>query len=222
MIASTWRAGGISKVAVMKLDGVDKPQRITSFDGYLTGPFAWSPNSSKLAYVAERHHSNVMVGEVDDQQSKGRQTRQITSDGDWSRITSIAWSPNGDKIAYFAEGARGTGIVVSDANGRNLRLIAEHPIQAADDLQWSPDQSRLIYSRRVNGQAELFAIDPDGQNLVKLSEDGVKGWAQHPMWSQDGQTISYTRSYDGQDTFVAAIDGGKRARLARESIGLDS
>ena len=81
---------------------------------------------------------------------------------------------------------------------------------------WSPDGTKIAFSRRTNGGSEtIWVMDANGQNQHQLST--VAGDTQ-PTWSPDGSKIAFVRSVNKGDIFVMnAVDGGNAHSIISSS-----
>ncbi len=103
----------------------------------------------------------------------------ISTDGNASRKTKIAFTSSRD--GNFE-------IYVMDGDGGNQRRITVNPT-IDKDPSWSPGGKKIAFvSNRNVGHIQIWVIDADGKNLIRLS-DGV--WDQNPDWSPDGTKIAY-------------------------------
>jgi Tol biopolymer transport system component len=61
---------------------------------------------------------------------------------------------------------------------------------------WSPDGTKIAYSGVVTRQLELFKMNPDGTNRVRLTSTSTKDdyW---PDWSPNGTQIAFVREAAG-------------------------
>jgi TolB protein len=111
---------------------------------------AWSPDGSKLAYVASdgTGSSAIYVSDAD-----GKNARKIADGG-----ADPAWSPDGTKIAYSGDDGDSTAIfVVSTSGGSPDKLCT-----AAGFLNqpaWSPDGKQVAFRREaVDNQPDSTVI----------------------------------------------------------------
>ena len=101
-------------------------------------------------------------------------------------------------------------------------------IPAADfHPSWSPDGKRIAFtSYRNGGNIQIFVMDSDGQNPIRLTDEV---WDKDPDWSPDGQKIAFTGYKDAGlggaawdvDIYVVDSDGKNRRRLT-DIIGYNS
>ena len=63
---------------------------------------------------------------------------------------------------------------------------------AADGIPaWSPDGKRIAFDSQRSGNGDIYVMDVDGSNIVRLTSDSdVEEW---PAWSPDGRSIVYQR-----------------------------
>jgi Tol biopolymer transport system component len=130
----------------------------------------------------------------------GTEIRRLTSGG---FETDPDWSPDGSKIA-FVKGSwiEDSGIHVMDADAAGVHRITDGgSLVDSSDLgpDWSPDGSRIAFAREgrqagaETGNADIFMVDTDGTDLVRLTDGPVMEYA--PSWSPDGAHIAFV-GYD--------------------------
>lgn len=89
----------------------------------------------------------------------------------------------------------------------------EAPGSFHQDLSWSPDGTRLVFSAMQSGKTDLYTIRVDGSGLTRLTQDaGNNVWAS---FSPDGERIAFhsDRSGGGGDVWVMNADGSNPVRL---------
>lgn len=107
-------------------------------------------------------------------------------DGNWSTLVGSedrrALSPvvHGDNLAFVIEDGDWRTIRLADLGTGDHRLVARDEADF-DDLEWSPDGSRLVAVRSARGRADLVVVDLEG-NVETVQEGGF--W-QTPTWAGD-------------------------------------
>jgi dipeptidyl aminopeptidase/acylaminoacyl peptidase len=157
----------------------------------------------------------------------GAATRPITE----TDLFRFAWiadpqiSPDGRRVAFVKvtvdEKKTGyeTAIWMVDADGtQRPRAFTAGPQDLAP--RWSPDGSRLAFTRAVEkaGKAQppqLYVVATDGGEARALT-DLPRGVAS-PVWSPDGRTLAFTSTANAPDLERAARRGAEAEGGERES-----
>lgn len=104
----------------------------------------WSAATDKL--IIEREVRGFPVTELWTLDPETGQDKQVLSNG--RRNVDPTWSPDGSRLAFASSTAEGDyDIYVCDADGKNLKVIADTP---ADEHapSWSPDGKSLAFLER--------------------------------------------------------------------------
>ncbi len=156
---------------------------------------SWSPDGSKIAFVSMRdggfntpHHIFIINAD-------GTERRNLTGDTHLRDNWGPAWSPDGSKIAFssrrfFREGTR-NDIFVITAEGKELE-------QLTDGARWntspvySPDGTKIAYVSRRDGGANIYLMDANGSNAVKLTKTPPGIDNTFPSWPHSALAINRT------------------------------
>jgi Tol biopolymer transport system component len=148
----------------------------------------WSPDGTRLAFDA---HRGVDVEEIYTMNADGSARRRLTFDsGGGSRVYNVApaWSPDGNLIAWLKQtgssSARDVWVMSSDGTGQR-RLTSDGGSKST--LGWSPDSSRLLYTKQMPG-SEVHVLDVATGTARSLSQPGTFEFT--PAWSPDGTEIA--------------------------------
>jgi Tol biopolymer transport system component len=124
-------------------------------------------------------------------------------DGGPPRLPS---SVRSQPLAFVASGSSSSGIYLGRIGESSPRKLVEGPHSFAA-LDWAPDGSRLAFNADLDGDFDIWAVDPDGANLVNLTPDSPSADAE-PRWSPDGTEIAFTSNRSGVfDLYLMKADG---------------
>lgn len=143
----------------------------------------------------------------------------VSADGATQTRIPIEGSDQGWMPDVAADGRIVMSVVV-DETGRLVVMNADRSmprvIHEGESLfhhsEWSPDGSQIAFTDEVNGNAEIFVIGSDGDDLTRLTDSPATDWG--PTWSPDGSEIVFTSDQDGvQFLFRIPSSGGQPVRL---------
>jgi Tol biopolymer transport system component len=180
-----------------------------------TSVFSWSPDSRKLAYVAQRSGArNIWLVTAD-----GTSDLQLTNNRDANMLPeSPLWSADGKWIAYIAKPNQIAGQVTYDVWQVNVETKESKLILHSDThlrlLGWSESAKGLLLAS-TKGKAfdALTAVD---FFEVSLADGALRTIATEPSTyrynihlSPDRHTIAYVAHRDGNDNiWTIALSGG--------------
>ena len=160
-----------------------KPHRIPT----ATDPYAfaldpsWRADGKRIAFtygVCDDCPGDIVTIDL-----KGRHRREFSA----AVGSRPVWAPDGRSITYVTTGQSIASINL--ANGRTSPLLdaGRHPL---DNPAWSPDGTRLAFSRQVAPDNwDIFVYAPATgrtKRLVHAPHSDVE-----PAWSRDGRHIAY-------------------------------
>ncbi|HZI86748.1 MAG TPA: PDZ domain-containing protein, partial [Pyrinomonadaceae bacterium] len=124
-----------------------------------------------------------------------------TADGNVENITQSpafaernpVWSPDGKWIAYFSDESGEQQLVLRPvAGGAPRRVRIEPKPSFYNELQWSPDSKKLVFS---DSHLALWFFDLETNATVKLDAtrytDGETAF--QPAWSPDSRWLAYSK-----------------------------
>ncbi|MFC2031423.1 hypothetical protein ACFLWA_11950 [Chloroflexota bacterium] len=120
----------------------------------------------------------------------------------------------GGRIAFIGRTADEKDIFVINADGIGLANVTNGD-GPEDSPSWSPDGSRIAFSRHV-GNSDIYTIRPDGTGLLRLTD--MSSGEYSPGWSPDGQRVIFgsTSGYQSEILVVSA-EGGEAIALTDSS-----
>lgn len=105
-------------------------------------------------------------------------------------------SPDGSRIVFVhaSKADKDVWEIYSAAiDGSNLRRLTNFPeARIKKGPVWSPDGKKIAFHGDVDGGAQIFVVDPDGQNLRQLTS--LSGYNVEPHWSPNGSKIIFNQS----------------------------
>ena len=172
------------------------------------------PENGKIAY-AELQSFPGEDFEIYTMLPDGTDVRQITDKK--GRDQKPTWSSDGVKLVWM----HGDGQVwVHDFETGRQRMVVNIPGGVDSAVVWSPDGSKLAYSKATpdGKEADIYVMKADGTNQNNLTNTpSVEEW--EVTWSPDGSKLAYTRHTwpttreNLSDIYVMNTDGTNRDNL---------
>jgi Tol biopolymer transport system component len=154
----------------------------------------WSPDGTKIGWVRLAHGGQFWIHDV----KTGQQRLVASPEGGIGH--AVVWSPNGFKLAYTSSDPPPEGlsdIFVVNADGTNKTNLTNTPSVDEWEVNWSPDDSKLAYTRYTwqttrENQPDIYVMNSDGTNPVNLTDSMPEAMgAGQPNWSPDGEKIAF-------------------------------
>ena len=123
-----------------------------------------------------------------------------------TRLTTAAgvddypmWSPTGTKVVFSSWREGVSKIFTMNVDGTGQTRVTDLPVapfrQGDEEPSWSRDGFRIAFrSDRELGFAHIWAVNPDGSNLARLTSVGEN---LNPVWFPGVDTIAFTSDRDG-------------------------
>jgi Tol biopolymer transport system component len=194
-------------VYVMSSDGSDRVRLAEGQSDFLSAP-AWSPDGSKIAFASER------TGNVDIWVMNNDGTDLVDLTNNEAKDHSPAWSPDGQWIAFASvRDSLYWELYLMRPDGSDIQRLTWW--EDASDLSpsWSPDGTRLAFASKRDGNWEIYTMDRDGSNLIRLTDDPADD--TDPSWSPDGGRIAFVSTRDGYaELYVMPVVGGEPVNIS--------
>jgi TolB protein len=139
---------------------------------------AWSPDGRRIAFTSDMflgHQVYVM-------DSGGGNEQRLTSNP--RGTCRPRWSPDGRRIAYSDGGyslKKNIDIWEMDPDGGNKKRLTEDGKNEYDPA-YSPDGGKIIFASNRTGRYELYVMNRDGSDEVRLTDNGDV--TRYPDWTK--------------------------------------
>jgi Tol biopolymer transport system component len=155
---------------------------------------------------------------------------QVTGGADGIEYDA-AMAPDGHAIVYAKAVAdpdlvfRDAGLFVADADGRHERQLTSVPPGAVDEWpHFSPDGTRVTFSRIGGIDAGIWIVNLDGSSATRIVASDRVAQAIRPRWSSDGTRIAFSDNADAFQQHSANVwkvntDGRGLVRITDASGG---
>lgn len=174
-------------------------RRLTDNTASDTEP-VWSPDGKRIAFTGRQNGiEQVMAVEV----ATGKVSRLI--DGT-VLCRHASWSPDGKKLSFGYFPGR-YAIYTATAEGKELAELTDK--KGGLDAAWSPNGQQLAFmTLDADRDWQVFVIGADGNNKKQLTKSANNYGARYPLWSPDGNFISFEEIVDGKlQVAVMRADG---------------
>jgi Tol biopolymer transport system component len=177
-LAFTRRNRGLWEIYTINSDGTGL-KRISNFREQGSKPqwgpsTSWSPDGKTIAY-------SISFGSWQDNKvflmdSDGKNVRKLTDNNYDNRNPDF--SPDGKNIAFNTtkNGTRETAIL--NLTTKELKYLGNNA--SGFGLAWSPDGKKIAYSGFYDKNRDIFVMDADGSNQVRLSKSPAYDFG--PTW----------------------------------------
>ncbi len=157
----------------------------------------FSPDGKLIAFVSDKTSTFPTLWLMNAADGSGRHalaTPGLQEEG----VDTLAWSPDGSQLAFtlFNEpGPTQIALLPLGTTGRQVGRVLTKLPGGALDPSWAPDGSWLAFAGRDGFTMDIYAVQPDGSSVTRLTSDGVL--ARSPVWSPDGRQLAYVSSKTG-------------------------
>jgi len=136
---------------------------------------------------------------------------------DHSIAQSPAWSPEGSLLLFTSwRGGSGPQVWVMPPERHKAYLVSGRP-GINTSASYSPDGQHIVCTLSIDGNAELYMLDPRGGSPRRLTTG--RGIDTSPAFSPTGREIAFTSDRSGNpQVYVMDAEGGSARRL---TFGVD-
>ena len=159
----------------------------------------WSPDGTQIL-VRDTSNNQIMLLDTNAAAKVSATTAQSSGKtvplpfGTYDAI----FSPDGESILFVTNRGLGLGSALGTftLSTEKAEIQQTFPDQIIAYPRWSPDGKQLAYilmpdSNRAYTTGELWLADITGKPLTLLAENADAGHGYPPVWSPQGQTVTY-------------------------------
>ena len=212
---SMYGTGLASQLWRVSLDGSTPPERIEVAPWGAFGP---SVNRSRHRLVFGQDHTDIDIFRF----AGASPSRPVTASSFVDYAPSF--SPDGRGIAFeSSRSGVGRDIWLADPDGANAQQITRSTPDSQGRItligngnpNGSPDGSRIVFTSDINGEPDLFTVDPDGGARRQITNDPYTDALA--TWSHDGRWIYYRQDRpEGRNIVRVPSDGGSPQPLTKD------
>ena len=128
----------------------------------------WSPDGSKIAFVSAPNFGALDPRHIFIMNADGKERRNLTGDTNLKYNLNPTWAPDGRRIAFQSQRPfEGYDIYVITAEGKNLKQLTQEGNNRMP--AFSPDGRKIAFASNREGDFNIYLMDTNGRNVVKLT-----------------------------------------------------
>jgi TolB protein len=130
-----------------------------------------------------------------------------------SLVVMPRWRPDGRALLFVSYREHFQHLFqVELPGGRQVTRLIPGP-GATIDGAWSPDGSKLLVTRVVDGNTNIYLYDRGGQLLKRITDHWAIDVA--PAWAPDGRRFAFCSGRTGTpQIYIMGVDGGSATRVS--------
>lgn len=102
-----------------------------------------------------------------------------------------------------------------DKYGGSLKKLTTDAFDNVGWYAWSPDGTRIAFDSSMDGDSEIYVVNPNGTNLRQLTNNTASD--RFSSWTWDGTRIVFISDRDGNDeVYIMDADGGNPVNLSND------
>ncbi|MBA3524691.1 MAG: PD40 domain-containing protein [Geodermatophilaceae bacterium] len=206
----------LSGISVVNVSGEDERQ--LTRDSRDTSP-QWSPDGSRILFLRSREAGERQLLLLD----PGTGASTVAYEGNLSGF--LWWSD--ERIAVFRHEGDRTALDLLDLGSGALSPVALPPDVGAGSMMWSPDRTRVAFTRRLEG-----AYDRDARPTLQVHDlasgeehtvPGSNTLVNSPiLWTSDDNLLFEKNVRGGAIDVAMSGDGGRAPETVLGRVGRDT
>lgn len=154
----------------------------------------WSPDGNQIAFGFGRFFQGIQGAAIADIAiiNKNGSGLNVLTDGTGNNGFP-SWSGDAKRIVYRTSTEKHKGLSIIDVSTGKITVLTDN---SQDNFPaWSPTDDVIAFTRKANGNYDIYTIKPDGSGLKRLTTD--PGNDSHCAWSSDGKWIAFSTASRG-------------------------
>jgi hypothetical protein len=128
----------------------------------------WSPDSQWMLFSAFERGETASAVRLILVDTTTRKAQPMTPAD--KHVSSASWSPNGQSIAFVQCDDGGCAPWILNSRSREVQKVSIEITDAAEDINWTPDSSRLIFTRKDDSSI-IWSVKIDGTDLRPIASN---------------------------------------------------
>ncbi len=208
---------------IAPLNDLSQARQITTLGSDSLGHPSWAPDSIRLVFSSDYDGDSELWTITED----GNNLLRLT-DNDLADLEP-AWSPDGSVIVYASEQANGPGtgltelFSIAPEGGKITQLTDAQG--SSYSPSWSPDGKRIAFASDRGGDGDIYIMDSDGQNYIRLTVDDGSAEDRIPAFTPVGSAVIFVSNRAGGRDFQfyqVDLNGRQVVRLVDPGRSVDS
>jgi TolB protein len=221
------------KGIVLKMHDLQSGDRslLAAMEG-MTGKADWAPNGSKIAVTLSFSGRPELYfldplnpGGPPEPLSRRIQWRRAGTDGLQANLLDLlfdvepSWAPDSKKIVFSSRRTGHPNIYVLDLASMTASQLTFAGTYNSSPA-WSPKGDKILFATQKSGEGnfDLYIIDPDGNNLSRITAGERLGrhiHSENPSWAPTGRHFAYASNEGGSfGIWVSTLDGSFKKRIS--------
>jgi len=154
---------------------------------------------------------------------------ELNCSASFTEIATVGWDADSDaridvtcvtpfELAYSIGVGAASDIKLTNLTRDYIKSVVSTPGRDSDPA-WSPDGLKLVFTGGLPDNTDIFVVDADGSNRIKLTDDTALDY--RPAWSPDGKRIAFVSDRSGDpEIYVMNTDGTAEVRVTTHN-GVD-
>ena len=210
---------GPSGVWIMNADGSHLHQVVASGEAP-----AFTPDGTHLVYDCFdcTGGQGIFLVKADGSDAPG--TRLTTNPSGYDGDTNAEVAPDGQTVTFVRRKVEGErqALFAVDIDGTDVDKLVAYRFNVFIKHDWAPDGEHIVFSSPIEGQANVYTVEPDGSHRVHLTHVAAPVGAIAGSYSPDGRWIAFrweNPSIGVYRLMKMHTDGSDRSTVTTAPIG---